>query len=134
VSGEFSKKGIIWSNDPEQLSVALYLEGEVRPRISLEPGGYVSLAGALGSVPPQHLDIINRQGEPVEILGGRTDLEGRIRWEVKVVKPGRAFRLTVEDKSSTPGDYSGHLYIQTTDPKKQELVVIVNGHIRDKKP
>ena len=131
--GEFQKKAILWSNDPERLSVALYLEGRVQPRISMEPGGYVSLVGILGSVSPEHLDIINNQKEPMKILGLSTDLEGRIRWEVKVVEPGYAFRLTVEDTSGASGDYSGHLYIQTDNPKKPELVVIVNGRISEKK-
>jgi hypothetical protein len=27
VRGDFRKKAIVWSNDPERMSVALYLEG-----------------------------------------------------------------------------------------------------------
>jgi len=42
VRGEFEKKAIVWSNDPDRMSVALYLKGKVKPHISLEPGGYIS--------------------------------------------------------------------------------------------
>jgi hypothetical protein len=132
IRGEFKKKAVLWSNDPRQSRSVVYLEGEVNPRISLEPGGYVSLAGVLGGVPPEQLDIINRQKEPVRILDITTDLGGRIRWEVDVMEPGYAYRLRVEDASSKPGEYFGHLYIRTDAPKKPELVVILNGRIREK--
>jgi hypothetical protein len=132
IRGEFRKKAVLWSNDPRQSRSVVYLEGEVIPRISLEPGGYVSLAGVLGRVPLEHLDIINRQEESVRILDITTDVEGRIRWEVDAVEPGYTYRLTVEDTSTMPGEYSGHLYIRTDAPKKPELVVIVNGRIRKK--
>lgn len=114
------------------MSTVLILEGEVRPRISLEPGGYVSLVGVVGRVEPEHLDIINHQEKAVKILELSTDLEDNIRWELDVVEAGRTYRLTVQDVSKTSGDYSGHLYIRTDDASKPELVAIINGRIRER--
>ena len=61
---EFEKKAVVWSNDPQRKSVALYLKGKVKPHISLIPGGYLSLQGVWGRVPAEKLDIINNHKKP----------------------------------------------------------------------
>ena len=67
VIGEFQKRAVVWSNDSEQRSVALYLKGEVTPLISLEPGGYVGLWGVKGQVPVESIEIINNLNNSVNI-------------------------------------------------------------------
>ena len=67
VRGDFRKKAIIWSNDLQRMSVALYLEGEIIPHISLKPGGYLSLWGVKGRVPSEHLEITNNHDKPLKL-------------------------------------------------------------------
>lgn len=110
-------------------SVALYLRGEVKPYISLEPGGYLSLWGVKGQVPKKSLKIINNVEKPLKIAGIDDDLPGHIRWEMKTIKPGYVYRLEVEDISRSAGDYTGHLIIKTDNPNKPALVVIIHGLI-----
>ena len=129
VRGDFRKKAIVWSNDPERMSVALYLEGEVISHISLDPGGYLSLWGVKGKVPRGHLDMINNHKNPIKITGAESDLTDHIVWHIEEIKPGYVYRLEVEDISKTAGDYTGHLIIRTDSPRKPELVIIINGHI-----
>jgi hypothetical protein len=129
VRGEFEKKAVVWSNDLARRSVALYLRGEVKPYISLEPGGYLSLWGVKGQVPKETLEIINNHDKPLKITGIEDDLPGHIRWEIKEIKPGYLYILTVEDISRSEGDYTGHLIIKTDNPNKPALVVIINGKI-----
>jgi len=129
--GEFQKKALVWSNDPERMSIALYLEGEVIPHISLDPGGYLSLVGAKGQAPKEHLEIINNHTTPLKIMGADSDLKNHIIWHIEEIKPGYVYRLEVEDISKTAGDYTGHLVIRTDSPKKPELTVIVNGNIAE---
>jgi hypothetical protein len=129
VRGEFEKKAVVWSNDLDRRSVALYLRGEVKAHISLEPGGYLSLWGVKGQVPKESLEIINNQEKPLKITGIEDDLPGHIRWEIKEIKPGYFYRLTVEDISRSAGEYTGHLIIKTDNPYKPALVVIINGLI-----
>jgi len=129
VRGEFEKKAVVWSNDLARRSVALYLRGEVKPYISLEPGGYLSLWGVKGQVPKESLEIINNHDQPLKIMGIEDDLPGHIGWEIKEIKPGYLYILTVEDISSSEGDYTGHLIIKTDNPNKPALVVIINGQI-----
>jgi hypothetical protein len=132
VRGDFQKKAIIWSNDLQRMSMALYLEGEVIPHISLEPGGYLSLLGAKGKVPGEHLDMINNHKNPMKIIGVDSDLSGHIVWHLEEIKPGYVYRLGVEDISEKVGDYTGHLYVKTDNALKPELVIIINGHVSEK--
>ena len=129
VQGEFEKKAVIWSDDLPRRSVALYLRGEVKSRISLEPGGYVSLFGFRGQVPEESLEIINNQEKPLKIESIEDDLPGRIQWRLEEIERGYLYRVTVEDISRSAGDYTGHLIIKTDNPHKPALVVIINGLI-----
>ncbi len=129
VRGQFEKKAVIWSNDLDRRSVALYLRGEVNAHISLEPGGYLSLWGVKGQVPEESLEIINNHEKPLKITGIEDDLPGHIQWKLEEIKPGYLYRLTVEDVSRSAGDYTGHLIIRTDNPYKPALVVIINGLI-----
>ncbi len=129
VRGEFEKKAVVWSNDHAGRRVALFLRGEVKSHISLEPGGYLSLWGIQGQVPKEYLDIINNHEKPLKITGIEGDLPGHIRWVLKEIQPGYVYRLEVEDISKRAGDYTGHLIIKTDNPLKATLVVIINGQI-----
>ena len=129
VRGPFEKKAIVWSNDTERMSVALYLRGEVKPHIAMEPGGYVGLRGVVGKVPLEQIEIINLHEEPVKIEAIENDLPERVACRIKEIRPGYVYRLEVMDISTEPGDYTGHLIIKTDYPHKPELTVIVNGNI-----
>ena len=132
VRGEFKKKAIVWSNDPDRMSVTLYLKGEVKSHISLEPGGYISLTGLKGESPPGHVEIINNHESPVKLTGVDNDQPDRVRWRVEEITPGFVYRLEVEDISTKGGDYTAHLTIRTDNPEKPELTLIVRGEIREK--
>ena len=128
---EFQKKAIVWSNDPQRKSVALYLRGEVKPHISLVPGGYLSLQGVKGQVPGEKLEIINNHKQPFKITGVVNELPDNITWRLKEIKPGYSYTLALEDISQKAGEFSGHLILRTDQPQKPELVIIVNGYIEE---
>jgi hypothetical protein len=127
----FEKKAVVWSNDPQRKSVALYLKGEVKPHISIIPGGYISLQGVKGRVPVEKLDIINNHKQPFKIIGFISDLPDHIIWRLKENKPGFSYRLEVEDISNKAGEYTGHLIVQTDLAQKPKLVIIVKGYIEE---
>ena len=129
--GEFQKRAVVWSNDSERRSIALYLNGLVTPFISLEPGGYVGLWGVKGQVPVESIEIINNHSQPVKITGVENELPQNVRWNLEEIKPGFTYRLHVEDISAKSGEYTGHLIVRTDHPQKPQFAVIVNGHIRD---
>jgi hypothetical protein len=131
VRGEFEKKAVVWSNDLARRSVALYVRGEVKAYISLEPGGYLSLWGLKGQVPKESLEIINNEEKPLKITGIEDDLSGHIRWKLEEIKPGYLYKISVEDISRSAGDYTGHLIIKTDNPHKPALVVIISGQIEN---
>ena len=128
---EFQKKAVVWSNDPQRKSVALYLKGEVKPHISLIPGGYLSLQGVKGRVPAEKLDIINNHQQPFKITAVIHDLPDHIHWRLKENIPGFSYTLEVEDISTKAGEFSGHIVVQTDLTQKPELVIIVNGYIEE---
>jgi hypothetical protein len=130
-SEEFEKKAVVWSNDPQRKRVALYLMGEVKPHISLVPGGYLSLQGVRGQVPGEKLEIINNHKQPLKIIAVIHDLPDQIQWRLKENIPGFSYTLEVEAISTKAGDFSGHLIVQTDLTQKPELVIIVNGFIEE---
>ena len=129
--GEFQKRAVVWSNDSERPSIALYLKGEVTPLISLEPGGYVGLWGVKGQVPVESVEIINNLSEPIKITEIENKLPQNVRWKLEEIKAGFNYRLDVEDISAKSGEYTGHLIVRTDHPQKPKFVVIVNGYITD---
>lgn len=131
VIGEFEKRAVVWSNDLERRSVALYLKGEVIPYIKMEPGGFVSLNGALGRVPKGYIEIINNHESPLKITGIDNELPDNIKWRLKEIKEGFAYGLEIEDISDKAGSYTAHLTIKTDNPQKQTLIVVVQGAIYD---
>jgi hypothetical protein len=131
VRAEFQKKAMVWSNDPQRKSVALYLKGAVKPHISLVPGGYLSLQGVKGRVPAEKLDIINNRKQPFKITRIISDLPDNIIWHLKEIKPGYSYTLKIEDISTKAGQYSGHLVVRTDQLQKPQLVIIVNGYIEE---
>jgi hypothetical protein len=131
VRAKFQKKAMVWSNDPQRKSVALYLKGEVKPHISLVPGGYLSLQGAKGRVTAEKLQIINNHTQPFKITSIISDLPVNIIWHLKEIKPGFSYMLIVEDISKTAGQYSGHLVVRTDQSQKPEFVIIVSGYIAE---
>jgi len=131
VIGEFQKRAVVWSNDLERRSIALYLRGVVKASISLEPGGYVGLWGIRGQVPAEFIEIKNNHKTPIQITGIENELPENIRWHLEEVEPGYSYRLEVKDISDKAGEYTGHLYVKTDYPQKPEFVIIVNGYIRE---
>ena len=103
----------------------------MKPHVSLEPGGYLSLWGARGQVPREHLDVINNHKRPLKIVDIDNDLPDRIRLTLEEIRPGFVYRLAVEDISKVAGDYEGSLIISTDNPLKPKLKVIVTGQISE---
>ena len=128
---EFEKKATVWSNDPQRKSVALYLKGEVKPHISIIPGGYLSLQGVKGRMPAEKLDIINNHKQPFKITAVIHDLPDLIHWRLKENIAGFSYTLEVEDISKKAGEYTGYLILQTDQPQKPELMIIVYGNIEE---
>ncbi len=131
VIGEFQKRTVVWSNDSDRRSVALFLNGVVKPLISLEPGGYVGLWGAKGQVAAEAIEITNNHTTPIKITAIENELTENVRWRLEEVKPGYSYRLEIEDISENAGEYTGHLYVRTDYPQKPEFVIIVNGYISE---
>jgi hypothetical protein len=130
VIGDFQKRAVVWSNDLERRSIALYLTGFVKPLITLEPGGYVGLWGDKGQVPAEYIDIVNNVERPIKITSIESDIPQKIRWQLKEIRPGYSYQLVVENISKEAGEYSGHLVVKTDLAKKPQFVIIVNGNIR----
>jgi hypothetical protein len=132
ISGWFEKKAIVWSNDQERLSIALYLKGEVKAHVSLEPGSYISLVGPVGETPPAYVEIRNNRKRPLKITGVDNDRPDRLRCRLEEIRAGFVYRLEVKDISGKEGDYTAHVTIKTDNKEKPTLTVIVRGEIAER--
>jgi hypothetical protein len=130
VRGAFEKGAAVWSDDPERGFVPLYLRGEVKPHVLLEPGAYLSLQGVVGKVGAESLEIKNNREMPLELTGLAHDLAGRIRCRLRVIKTGYVYRLQVEDISNQAGTYTGRVRMRTNLAEKPELVIIISGAVQ----
>jgi len=131
VRGRFEKKAIVWSDDTSQVSVALYLKGEVRPNVTLTPGGYLSLWGTMGKAVTAHVDITNNHKKPMRIIRVWHDMASHVKWKLTPTRPGYAYRLTVTDHSRSPAQYIGHFWLETDLPQEPKLTIIVSGSIHE---
>jgi hypothetical protein len=129
VRGKFEKKAMIWSDDASQMSIAVYVRGEVQPNVELTPGGYLSLWGTIGKTIKAHVDITNNHKEPMRITRVWHDMASHVKWKLTPIHPGYAYRLTVTDQSRSPAEYIGHLWLETDLPQEPELTIIVSGTV-----
>lgn len=129
VIGPFEKRIMVWSDDPVNAGLALYMTGEVKPYVILEPGGYLSLWGEAGTTAKGHIEILSNYPEPLEIMGIDHDLGDRIAFVLEQVIPGRSYRLMVEDRSGGPEEYTGRLVVRTNLLMKRDLAVIIKRHV-----
>jgi hypothetical protein len=127
--GPFEKTVLVMSDDPERAGLLLRLQGDVKALTAFDPGGYVALEGSPGKVPPEKLRLLNYDKKPLRITRSRSDLKDRIRWRIREIRAGYEFELVIEDRSTAPGEYTGRLILETDNPLKPELVVIVRGDV-----
>ena len=131
VMGKFRKRTVVWSDDPDRRSMALYLLGEVKPYISVEPEDSLSFIGVKGKVPPQHINMLNNTKDPIKITKIENPLMDHIRYKLNEVKPGYVYSLEIEDISQVNGDYVGHLSVHTDHSQMSELIIMIRGQISD---
>jgi hypothetical protein len=132
VRGEFEKKAVVWSDDRPGMSMELHLRGQVKPHVSFDPGGYISLWGTKGEAVRGRVEIINEHEAPLKVIGVDNDLPDRVTWRLEEVRPGFVYGLEVEDISEKAGDYTAHLTIRTDNPKKPRLTLTVRAEIKEK--
>ncbi|MBW1784128.1 MAG: hypothetical protein JRL30_25735 [Deltaproteobacteria bacterium] len=131
ISGAFEKKAMVWSDDRDRMSVELFLRGQVKPHVSFDPGGFISLEGTIGDGVRGRVEIINGHETPLKVIGVDNDLPDRVTWRLKEVKPGFIYGLEVEDVSKMGGNYIAHLTVRTDNAKKPTLTLIVRGEIKE---
>ncbi len=132
IRGEFEKKAIVWSDDRARISVELFLRGQVKPHVSFDPGGFISLWGNKEERVRGRVKIINEHETPLKVIGVDNDLPDRVTWRLEEVKPGFVYGLEVEDVSKKAGDYTAHLIIRTDNAKKPTLTLTVRAEIKEK--
>jgi len=114
---------------PKQKEARIPLSGFVRPMLAVTPP-----AARLGDVdpalPPSWVLVVKNYAETdVELTDATADVPG-FRAEVKPVKPGRSYTVSlIVSADAPPGPFTGTLRIRTSSPKLAVLEVPLSGRI-----
>lgn len=118
---------MVFSNDPKNPRITLTLKGTIKSIFNLQPSAVVALRGEAGHVPPQTVDITGNAG-PFQIKKLESNLNQKITYRLKTIKPGRHYRLTVANKAG-PGNYGGMIKLDTDQARKPFITILVFGSI-----
>ncbi len=115
------------SNDPTGRAVSLVMQGKVRSVVDITPSTSIYFKGRSEEVGPNSIEITGT-ALPFRILKMESNLDGKIRYELQTVEPGRRYRLEVANLLQF-GVYGGFIKVATDLPQKGEIVFRVNGSI-----
>jgi hypothetical protein len=126
--GEVRKTSTVESNDPNNSSVLLVMEGNVKSLIDASPSTSIYFQGKFEQISPNTIDFVGTD-LPFHITKIESNLEGKVRFEVETIEDGRKYRLKVVNAQRL-GEYGGAIRLSTDLPQKSEIVVRVNGSIQ----
>lgn len=128
---KFSKTITVYTNDPVQKEMKLYLSGEVERFALIEPRR-VFLQGVVGSKLQSVVTIIPEKKYPFNIVDSYSNnLEDKI--EFTLIRKAERYFLTVNNLMENPGKYRGIIHLKTDSTVHPEIIIYVSGVITQKK-
>ena len=128
--GKFTKSASIFSNDPKNPSLSVKLTGNVKTYITINPPR-VSLSGFEGDALSSILKITNNEETPLKITHQESNIDDKIKYELKPVVEGKEYELTVNTLPALKGSARGTITLTTTSTKKPKLDIMVAINIQD---
>ena len=130
MNGNFRKTATIYSNAVDAESVMLSLTGKVKPYIIVKPRNSIYLLAHLDKPAEQVLTLQAQDDEEFKLLGGKTGLEGLIKFTIKEVQPNKEYQVLIESTTQKIGKYGGYLELFTSNEKKPVVKVRITMDVQ----
>jgi hypothetical protein len=127
--GVTRKSGVVYSNDPNNLSTTLTITANVKVPILVKPGR-VMLKGFPGDEIAQEVTIEARENKPLEVSVSEMDLPEKVAYELKAIENGKIFQLVLRNTLQKESSYRGHITLQTNYPQKPAITIPIIGFVR----
>ncbi|MBU0994816.1 MAG: DUF1573 domain-containing protein [Proteobacteria bacterium] len=126
----FSKTITVFTSDPKQKEIKLYVSGDVDAFASIEPDR-IMLKGAPGEVIESKVTITPLKKYPFTITGSSIRLpDKKISYDLEKIK--NQYILSVKNLVQEKGRYRGSINLLTDSTIKPEIIIYVSGIIEDK--
>ena len=125
--GSVKKSATVFSNDPQNPTILIAMQGMVKALIELQPSNVVSFRGVFDQAQEKVVDIVTTS-EPFHINKTETDLNNKISYSMETIEAGKHYRLKVSNLVKQ-GNYSGYIKCFTDMARKPEFLVPVSGFI-----
>lgn len=128
---KFSKTITVYTNDPKQEKILLYLSGNVEAFARIEPGR-VYLNGNAGEAIQSKITITPLKKYPFNITDSSAEkaLDKKISFTLD--KDTNKYILSINNLLKTHGRYRGRIHLKTDSTVKPEIIIPVTGMIREK--
>lgn len=130
-SGSIKKNANVYTNDPENSMVTLAIEAFIKVPILISPR-YVSFTTYEGRVVSRSITITANEDEPLKLEPADFNLSAIMTYDVKVVEPGKVFKITFVNKPMPEGTVSGMLQLKTNYPEKPDISIPIRARFRKK--
>ncbi|MBA3036902.1 MAG: DUF1573 domain-containing protein [Desulfobacterium sp.] len=125
---KFLKTIAVYTNDPKNKQLNLYLKGEVEAFGSIDPKNII-LKGVAGSIIQSQIIITPLKKYPFNIVSSYADnLENKIIFTLE--KEADNYLLTAKNLIEKAETYRGSIHLKTDNPAKSEIVIYVTGFIK----
>ncbi|MBN1625277.1 MAG: DUF1573 domain-containing protein [Deltaproteobacteria bacterium] len=124
--GRIKKAARVFTNDPDNEMILLYLEAVVKQPILMSKE-YVVFKGAPGDVLTESIIIEAQENTPLEIETLDYTLDDNVIFSMEEIERGRAYRLNFSNKPELSGVFSGQLRLKTNYPEQPEILIKIRG-------
>ncbi|MBU0994907.1 MAG: DUF1573 domain-containing protein [Proteobacteria bacterium] len=129
---QFSKTITVFTNDPRQEQMNLYISGNVESFALVEPEG-VFLTGIAGDTIQSIITITPLKKYPFNITesSAAPDIEKKISFTLN--KKEDRYILSINNLLNEQGRYRGSIILKTDNSTKPEIIINVSGTIKGKR-
>ena len=116
--GKTTKSAAVYTNDPKKPTARISLTCFVKQYVNIKPSDRINMVGFEGDELSQQLTIEATDEGPLEITEVSSNVDEKIKYELKEVEKGKKYTLEVKNKSTEEGFIRGNISVQTSSSNK----------------
>ena len=113
-----TKSAAVYSNDPKKPTARISLTCLVKQYVTIKPSDRINMVGFEGDKLSHQLTIEATEEGPLEITDVSSNVDEKIKYELKAVEKGKKYTLEVENKSTEDGFIRGNISLKTSSTNK----------------
>ena len=113
-----TKSAAVYSNDPKKPTARISLTCLVKQYVTIKPSDRINMVGFEGDKLSHQVTIEAVEEDPLEITNVSSNVDEKIKYELKAVEKGKKYTLEVKNKSTEEGFIRGNISLQTSSSNK----------------